>query len=594
MLKEDTRLPSRPGTNNSTSSLSDVLHTGESRHSRVKGILGRVLQAISGNDVYQNDSEINLSALALPPRALSERQTVSRSRPLMLTDQDMDKLRRHRKQVRKDRRRMCCFCLYSNEADNGLGAPRDIECIDTPTPRYQVEIPTQGPYLNVEGLNTPRSGRSFSAQFLGPKSDFYHRPDHHAFPYQTAQLPNGQAKIRMPLHRNNYLTEEPVVDSYRVLLTHMSSNIGKMGSMSSAFSKIKFHTAQIGPNELNYFNTGQIAPLMTKEIQQQLQAPYETRNSAELSVLPQSSALTKHSRIGLAANDVRFKPMLSFEYAGPAFNQRLVGILWYLFEEYMMFPTRASQITEKDLTVNDFLKVNYAFWEYVGALLNTLVRREWLFDYLVIVLLEFPKAAGRAQSSGGSVEADSYTISASMADSLRAIRTSCYLICKLFDSKHDLQEVIRFHEAPTGSISCFSRMLELCKEEEGVGPATRLAMTYVFSRIRVRAEMIKSLTQMREQDVDYFRVHRITLRSFSMVWLKLVLLQEEKENEIIEGIEEEERDIVDENEARQLAINEARTVIALEHNTTIRMLYFQLFPEFNTKYQYRISFPMMS
>lgn len=77
-----------------------------------------------------------------------------------------------------------------------------------------------------------------------------------------------------------------------------------------------------------------------------------------------------------------------------------------------------------------------------------------------------------------------------------------------------------------------------------------------------------------------------------MVWLKLVMLQEEEEEpdstEINETEKKEEeemkaRNLEDAREARRLAEMEVRTVMALEHNTTIRMLYFQLFPHFNTK-----------
>lgn len=575
------------------------------RSTVLKGFLDKVLHAVSGSDLGNHQS----NHVALPPRALHERKTVTRLRPMLLSDQDMDRLRQHRKQVRRDRRQMCWACFLPGRArnnDNHPGVTRDIECIDTPTPRHIDDVPSHAPYLNIEGLDTPKSGRSSAAHrgytpiLIGTKSGLYHRPEHHSFPYMTAQLPNGRAKVRLPLQRSNYLTEEPVTDSYRVLLNHMSTNLVKPDTLGTSLLKsatTKYHTAlNLPSNQLNYFNTGQITPLKMTGI---LPAPTDTDLSqdfdTEWSLAPQSSAVVKYSGIGLAPNEVRFKPMVSFEYAGPAFNQRLVSILWYLFEEYMMFPSRTNQLTEKELTVTDFFKVNYAFWEYVGALLNTLVKRYWLFDYLNVVLTEFPKAAVRPKT--GISSETTYVSNALLSDALRAVRTSCYLVCKLFDSKHELQEVVRFYQpAPghttgngSGSISCFNQILELCKEEEGLGPACRLTLTYVFSRIRVRAEMVQRLIHMREHDGDYFRVHMINLRCFSMLWLKLVVLQDEKDTPVDEenddtSAEDIERDFENERLAKALALNEARTVIALEHNTTIRMLYFQLFPEFNTKY----------
>lgn len=556
----------------STGFMSCRVQSGESRSSRIRELLGRVFQGFdSGSCASTGDLSTSagtrMEVMTLPPRASGEQRTIVRVRPTFLTDQDINRLRQHRRKARQDRRGMCWTCLIpARKLPARPSSNPSIECGDTPVPGYRAEPPIDRHYIRVEGLNTPRSPRSVIGQGhinLLSEAGFYHRPDLHAFPYQTAQVPGGRARVKLPLLRSNYTTDEPVIDSYRILLTHMSANLN---------NKLHGDEAAGGsPMRLKLFPMEPIEEIVSGDT-----------HYTGLSVVPSSSsALVKRCTggIGLSVNKVRFKPMISFEYAGPAFNQQLVAILWYLFEEYMMFPSMKSQMGERKETGNNFLKVNYAFWEYVGALLNTLVHREWLFDYVEVLLAEFPKLALQVQRSSENLTENGKA--QVQVDALRAIRTCCYLICKLFDSKHDWGEVSRFHKNGPVGLSCFGRLIEISKEEEGIGPAARLAVTYVFSRIRVCREMIRALVRTREVDADYFRVHRIPLRCCMMIWLKLVTLQEKKEE--VEDGEGEEWDMEEEEEAKRLAMNEVMTLISLEHNTTIRTLYFQLFPDLNTK-----------
>lgn len=568
----------------STGNLSYVLRSSGSRSSRVKVLMARIFQGFGTPSDESEESNIQTDSIpTLAP--MRERRIVTRIPPAMLNERDLDMLRNHRRQVRQDRRRMCCFCLYQG-ADKGVSSPTSAEYIDSPSSGQFFEIPSVGPYLNVEGLNTPKSGRSFGAHgrgYIASGTSIYHCPGHHKYPYRTYRNPKGRARVKLPLSRNNYTTEEPVVDSYRVLLTHMSANLApKSGPFRS-------HTSR-HQNKLNYFNSAQYSSIRMSaiiEATEPTSTSTETTSTGAMVVAPISSALIKRctGRVGLEASEVKFKPMLSFEYAGAAFNQRLVTILWYLFEEYMMFPSRTYYANSIDKPVGEFARVNHSFWEYVGALLNTVVRREWLFDYLGVILTEFPRMAFlRGPETEGNFGDDSENVY--VGEALRAVRTSCYLICKLFDSKHDRREVYQFVAGNQVGRSCFEQLIELGKEEDGMGPTARLTLTYVFSRVRVGQKMVSLLMKTREQDTDYFRVHRIPLRCCLMIWLKLVLLQEEEgsgleENEIED--EEEERNLEDEREGRRLAEMEVRTVIALEHNTTIRTLYFQLFPELNTK-----------
>lgn len=527
-----------------TSNLTPFSNTSSKSKSTTKnsGSISKTLDAL-GEHAYDQ-----LTGGNLPTRARSDIKTIARLRPMM-SEYDIERLKKHRRDVRKARRRMCFFWLYpripkqptavltlteSNTPTLVTGNTKDTQLSFLPSPMdltsvketWGTQVPkclttsnSEGNYLHVDGLTTPvRAGLL--------ESGLTRRP-----------------KVKLPVLNLHAPEKKPVVDSYRVLLTHMSASVGHSGSTRSGYKAAD-----------SIFNPGKNS-LMSPIIEMSPQGYEESTKS---------TALVKYKG-GLSADAVKFKPMLSFEYAGHAFNQRLVAILWYLFEEYMMYPSKSYHSKGyAQHNTQEFKKVNHAFWEYVGALLNTLAHREWLFDYLGAILEEFPKLV--TWNDHGKM------------DALRAVRTSCYLICKLFDSKHEQIEVEKFYSAQK---SCFRRLLGLSMEETGMGPTSRLALTFIFSHVRVTLQMVEELVNVREQDNDYFRVHRIPLRCFMMVWMKLILLQDD---EGTTGTEMEVEMVSEEREEiRRIVELEVRTVIALEHNTTIRTLYFQLYPDLNTK-----------
>lgn len=203
------------------------------------------------------------------------------------------------------------------------------------------------------------------------------------------------------------------------------------------------------------------------EVSQLYELSNKGKKKDHVSLVSSSSALISTLTNSQAGSDeffteIGFRSLTAAH--GEDFNQRLVGTLGYLFEEYMTYPLKAYHSARQSYQrqtvgysnrpllqaslpnkLRDFARVNHAFWEYVGALVNTLNHRDWLFDYLGVIISEFanlvawwkrkPNDDGLGFGSGhGSWQLDRRL---DEADVLRAVRTSCYLICKLFDSSHN-------------------------------------------------------------------------------------------------------------------------------------------------------------
>jgi hypothetical protein len=613
----------------------------------------------------------------IPPRARPGVRAFTRLQPSLMRDCDLDRLRQHRRKVRQARRQMCFFWLFKKKKSKELSviSPAPITPLKVmTTPKIGRSIPRNGvPYLNIEGLKTPRQLKeSAELRLCGrphptPRLGIDHNSDRTNYTFHPPPKRDSQTQTLLSLHRDALTAEMPGHDSLEVL-TQMTAALTD-NNINSMRSRLLFRNsmegmincrAQMSPtHELEkHSGTTRNTPTSYSGVCQLYRLSVVSSCGGENKGKKKSHKPFELSSDALATGLIKFKAD-SDEFSAKEiglrlmdrvaahdedFNQRLVGTLWYLFEEYMMYPVKAyhqaRQSYRQQLAgyssrqspqapiqnkLRDFARVNHAFWQYVGALLNTLAHRDWLFDYLGVILSEFPNLVAwwkrkKDDRLGYGSGPENWQLERRVdeANALRAVRTSCYLICKIFDSKHNELELYQFchgsiddrkeenqpfgEDTNVGSYyftapnlqfkrgSCFEQLLEISKEEYGMGPTARLALTYVFSRVQMNLNMMLSLKRAREKDCDYFRVYRIPLRCYMMVWLKLALLQEDakiKKGEKIRGKNGDdscERNCkTTRSEIKQLADSEVRTVIALEHNTTIRELYFQLFPDLNTK-----------
>lgn len=611
----------------------------------------------------------SLQSSTLNWRGISSRagpgvRDLTRIRPSHMRNCDLDRLRQHRRKVRQARRQMCFFWLFKKKMSKELSAISAAPI----TPLKIMATPKIGQssgvsYLNIEGLRTPGGLNDSAGPRLRerphstPKVGINHNPNKANYPFRLPSKRDSKTQTVQPLHHGALAAERLEYNSLEMAaqmtaaITNNKSNSMRSGLLfrNSMEGVVNFRGQMSPIHKLErYWNNSTTSYSGEGDKVSQL---YELSNKGKkkdhVSLVSSSSALILALTNSQAGSD-EFSAEIGFRSLtaahGEDFNQRLVGTLGYLFEEYMTYPLKAYHSARQSYQrqtvgysnrqslqaslpnkLRDFARVNHAFWEYVGALVNTLDHRDWLFDYLGVIISEFanlvawwkrkPKDDGLGFGSGhGSWQLDRRL---DEANALRAVRTSCYLICKLFDSSHNELEL---HQFCHGSIngrkeeglpfgkgintgrchfttpilqckrgSCFEQLLEISKEEYGMGPTARLALTYVISRVQMSLGMMLSLKRAREKDRDYFRVYRIPLRCYMMVWLKLILLPDNakikpEKNRGKTGDESYERDgKATRSEIRQLADLEVRTVIALEHNTTIRELYFQLFPNLNTK-----------
>lgn len=628
----------------------------------------------------------------LPPRARPGIQVFARFRSSSLNDYDMDRLRQHRRKVRQARRKMCFFFLYKKSSTElPVGSTTSVTLSEVATtPKILLDMPKNDmQYLNIEGLSTPKklynsgaeltlSGRLNTGAYKGPGPSIYS--------YDTQFRSEDKNHVILPSPSNLFVPNRLIKDSILVL-TQMTATLTNH-DLDIMQSGLPFHNTIEEITDYEW----QISPIHTlQDSVKSVQHKGRTRNLAavsnsneyekinQLHRLPKVGSCIRHeknkdsnfensklfnSAMSTAlikfnaefeenpSKKVQHRSMTQISSENLAFNERLTTILWYLFKEYMMYPSKSylaqksqkqqklhlsnrhNQLSQEPLTkLRDFARVNYTFCQYLGAIINILVHREWLFNYLGVILSEFPVLVARWRELtennllelGNNKRNWLWEKRADEINALRAVRTSCYLICKFFDSKHDEMEIYQFCHglddddddrnrgkkffggihcrqfiSPSVQFkrkSCFDLLLDLSKEEYGMGPTARLTLTYVFSRIQIHPEIMISLRSAREMDPDYFRINRIPLRCFVMVWLKLILLQYdakiEHENTGTDTLNRSDcynnygknffEDRSKKNEIKRLADLEVRTVIALEHNTTIRELYFQLFPELNTK-----------
>lgn len=628
----------------------------------------------------------------LPPRARPGIQVFARFRSSNINDYDMDRLRQHRRKVRQARRKMCFFFLYKKSSTELPVSPTTSLTLSevATTPNILLDVPkNEMQYLDIEGLSTPKKLYNYGAE-LTPggrlNNGAYKSPSQSIYPYDTQFRSEDKTHVIWPSSSNLFVPNELIKDSLLILtqmtatlknhdLDFMQSGLSFQNSIEEVidykWEMSPIHTLQDSVKSVQYKCTNRNLAAVNNS--------NEYEKISQLSGLPKVGSCIHHDKnknnncpnlklfnnamsTALIKLNAKFEEnsiqkaqnglMTQMSSENLAFSERLTTIFWYLFKEYMMYPSRSyhvqqclkqqklrlsnrhHQLLQEPLTkLRDFARVNYTFCQYLGAMINILVHREWLFNYIGVILSEFPVLVARWRELtknnwlefGSNKKSWMWEKRADEINALRAVRTSCYLICKFFDSKHDEMEIYQFCHglndddddknrskkhfggihyrqfiSPSAQFkrkSCFDLLLELSKEEYGMGPTARLTLTYVFSRIQIHPEIMISLRSAREMDPDYFRINRIPLRCFVMVWSKLILLQYdakiEHENTVSDTLNRSDchknygknffEDRSKRNEIKRLADLEVRTVIALEHNTTIRELYFQLFPELNTK-----------
>ncbi|VVT53421.1 uncharacterized protein SAPINGB_P003565 [Magnusiomyces paraingens] len=286
----------------------------------------------------------------------------------------------------------------------------------------------------------------------------------------------------------------------------------------------------------------------------------------------------------MTSENVQFKPLSSFNYIGPELSSKLVWILHVHFDAI-----RRARMAPLDV----FKRVNAAFVEYFGAMVNVLVERTWAFDYIYVILLEFTT---RSSPNG-----------------LVAVASMCGLLCKMFDAKHSTSEVHAFEgrcfeqlvklacgrgdlqQQPRKNGSFFRKRQANDVDEDDLEiyayPA-RVTLTYLFSRVRVTQTMVDRLVRIREHDDYFFKPRKIPLRCFIILWLKLIIAQFPEDGSH-DGDQDSHvqypmhsNDILALDLTKKLvetSYREAEMIVALEHNTTARNLYYQVFPELNTR-----------
>lgn len=278
----------------------------------------------------------------------------------------------------------------------------------------------------------------------------------------------------------------------------------------------------------------------------------------------------------LTPENLKFKN--SFQEVGLEFNSQLVWILHCHFDSI-----RGARLAPLSV----FKRVNAYFVEYLGALINTLVERTWAFDYIYVILLEFttqPTPNGLiAVASMCGLLCKVFDSKHSHKD-IRAFEENCFgqllkLACcssapetsnleslngncspaqniattlgynnqngtKANVEPHDDEEeqvrkafsikVHQLNQMPAGG-SLNSKILDPQNSNNSTKedvqdlavysyPA-RVTLTYILSRTQVTTTMAKRIVEVRNSAGDFFKVCKIPLRCFVVLWLKLMILQ---------------------------------------------------------------------
>lgn len=278
----------------------------------------------------------------------------------------------------------------------------------------------------------------------------------------------------------------------------------------------------------------------------------------------------------LTPENIKFKN--SFREVGLEFNSQLVWILHCHFDSI-----RGARLAPLSV----FKRVNAYFVEYLGALINTLVERTWAFDYIYVILLEFttqPTPNGLiAVASMCGLLCKVFDSKHSHKD-IRAFEENCFgqllkLACcssapetsnleslnsnlppaqnvattlgynnqngtkTSVEPHNDEEEQVRkafsikvhqLNQMPAGN-SLNSNFLDprnsnSSTKEDGQDFAVysypaRVTLTYILSRTQVTTTMAKRIVEIRNSAGDFFKICKIPLRCFVVLWLKLMILQ---------------------------------------------------------------------
>lgn len=269
----------------------------------------------------------------------------------------------------------------------------------------------------------------------------------------------------------------------------------------------------------------------------------------------------------LTPENMRFKK--SLQDVGIQFNSRLVWILHCHFGSM-----RGARLAPLSV----FKRVNAYFVEYLGALVNTLVERTWAFDYIYVILLEYTT---QPSPNGLIAVASMCGLLCKIFDSkhnnkdIAAFEEKCFgqlinlatcsagaiineipknyqdekgqedsseiseeeQVRRAFSiNAHDLKKGVdpikdRFNHSLannneyTQNDYILENSKQSCSDTAIYSYPARVTLTYLLSRIKVTKNMVEKIVKIREHDPMFFKVDKISLRCFDILWMKLIVSQ---------------------------------------------------------------------